>query len=57
MRFDHEKKSDGERVDNEKRSDRVSSLIERARGGEFTTRTSDGVRFHHGKERWGDSSR
>ena len=45
MRVDHEKKSDGLRVNHEIKMKRW----------EFTIRKSDGVRKDHEKERWGES--
>ena len=47
MRAHHEKKSDGERLENEKKSDGLGVNHEKERWGEFTIRTSDGVRVTH----------
>ena len=46
MRVDHEKKTDGVRVDHEQVRWGESSPLERAMG----------FRVHHEKERWGESS-
>ena len=67
MRVYHEKKSNKLRGDNDKKTDRVRVQHEKERWGEFTIRTSDGMRVHyekksdrvrvyHKKERWGESS-
>ena len=47
MRAHHEKKSDGERPENDKKSDGVGVNHEKERWGEFTIRKSDEVRVNH----------
>ena len=57
MRAHQEKKNNGERVENEKKSDRVGVHHKKERLGEFTIRKSEGVRVHHEKKKqWGENS-
>ena len=47
MRVHHEKKSDGERFGNERKSNGLGVTHEKERWGEFTIRKSDEVGVNH----------
>ena len=57
MRVDHEKKSNRVRVYHKRKSDGVKDDNKiKSDVWELTIRKIDGVRVHHYRERWGESS-